>query len=514
MHRIVRRTVQAIILALAPWSGATAQNFVHHRGFTSSPELGSKYGWSMAISAEHVVFGMPHALGQQGRLAVYPASGLAWTSDASVVYIDEGASQVPAQRYGASVATSGDLIVVGNCSAYGSDQYCNDAAGSIAVLQRAGPSWQVVQHIERPGGATGKFGSALAMDQEWLAVGGCEIMVDGVVRRVVYIYVWSGASFGTAPVDSLVSTDALGDDFGSALAMHGDLLAVGASRDADLGVAAGAAYLFQYGQGGGGNWGVVRKFLASDGWAGDRFGFAVALRHDRLVVGAPGRGQEGVVAGGAYVFARDTDSGWAWGEVAALRPRVIHVNMQFGASVAQSDVHVAVGAPIDPVSSFGTDGSVELFAEDSEGNWPSVQHIVPLYDQHVSEVSRAGTALGFIDGALLIGAPFAIMEGLTNTPTGGVLLYRDPLLSVNEARDQLSVGTWPNPFNEVLNVDVGAQGRILAELFDPLGRSVRSEQVFTAPFTMLRGGLRPGPYTLRLTDDQGYVIATVPVLAQ
>ena len=506
----------ALACLLGSSSALFAQGFILQRAFLSLDDPGSKYGWSMAISDDHVVFGMPHASGQQGRVVVLPGPGLTWVDEAAAVIVEEGASVVPAQRYGATVATSGDLIAVGNCSAYGSDQYCNsDEPRSITILQKSGSLWQLVQSLAPPVGAEGGFGKALAMDDGRLAVGGCTTSHDGNSYGVVYLYQWNGTSFGTVPQDSLISEIPFPDDFGFALAMHDDLLAVGASRNAELGTDAGAVHLYRFGQGGDEHWGLTHTLLASNGSTDDRFGFALALRADRLVVGAPGCEQDGLVVGGAYVFARDSDAGQDWGEVIDLHPSVPHANMQFGASVAQSDVHIAVGAPVDANSDLGTDGSVDVFAIGDGSPWAFVQHIVPFFDQRVSAVSRAGTSLGFVDGALLIGSPFAIVDDLSNTPTGGVLLYRDPLLSVSAEEMGSNLRTWPNPFVEILHVEVPFQHGlpVRAELIDPLGRVVHTERFMSSPLTMQRQGLRTGPYVLRVTDGSSNMVGFLTVIA-
>ena len=65
---------------------------------------------------------------------------------------------------------------------------------------------------------------------------------------------------------------------------------------------AGAGYAFQRDEGGAGNWGEVKKLLASDAGAGDLFGYSVAVNGDTTVVGAPFEAAGASFAGAAYVF--------------------------------------------------------------------------------------------------------------------------------------------------------------------------------------------------------------------
>ena len=106
----------------------------------------------------------------------------------------------------------------------------------------------------------------------------------------------------------LTASDAqAGDVFGRSVAVSGDTAVVGASGEDAGGDFAGAAYVFQRDQGGAGNWGEVKKLLASDAQADDFFGVSVAVSGDTAVVGATGEDAGAANAGAAYVFEPDDD---------------------------------------------------------------------------------------------------------------------------------------------------------------------------------------------------------------
>ncbi len=98
------------------------------------------------------------------------------------------------------------------------------------------------------------------------------------------------------------------DRFGFDLGTDGDWLLVGASEEDDLGVDAGAAYVYLRRDDGkpgfapDDSWMAVQKLHASDGGTGDRFGHSVAVRGDWALIGANGESGE---LGAAYVFTRD-----------------------------------------------------------------------------------------------------------------------------------------------------------------------------------------------------------------
>ena len=130
----------------------------------------------------------------------------------------------------------------------------------------------------------------------------------------------SGFILGTefSSTVSLTSSLGAGDNFGAAVALDGTRMAVGApGDDGRLSDAtdAGAVYLFTFGAAdlsggrleavlGKGYFGGKNRNTTNTG-AGDRFGSAVALDANRLVVGAPGddgRGDSSTDTGAVYLF--------------------------------------------------------------------------------------------------------------------------------------------------------------------------------------------------------------------
>jgi len=102
----------------------------------------------------------------------------------------------------------------------------------------------------------------------------------------------------------LASDGAAGDSFGYSVSVSGDTAVVGAPFDGcAAGIACGSAYLFRFN---GTSWVEEQKLTASDAAAGDQFGFSVSASGDTIMVGAhwddcPG----GVNCGSAYMFRYD-----------------------------------------------------------------------------------------------------------------------------------------------------------------------------------------------------------------
>ena len=155
------------------------------------------------------------------------------------------------------------------------------------------------------------------------------------------------------------------------MTVSGDTAAVGAPGRLIVG-AAGAAYVFQRGQGGADNWGQVTKLTASDAQAGDGFGGGVAVSGGTAIVGALGEDAGGSAAGAAYVFERDEGGANNWGEVAKLTASDGQADDNFGASVAVRDDTAAVGAPGRLIVGAAGAAYVLRRGQGGAGNWGQV----------------------------------------------------------------------------------------------------------------------------------------------
>ncbi len=148
---------------------------------------------------------------------------------------------------------------------------------------------------------------------------------------------------------------AAGDRFGRSVAIEGDTLVVGAAWDDEGGSDVGSAYVFERS---GTTWTEVAKLVPSTPVDDLYFGMDIALSGDTVVVGAPslffGHGE-------AYVFTRPP-SGWAGAlnETAKLTQSDSPGDDKFGWAVAVSAETVVVGAYRHPVP-FTESGAAYLF---------------------------------------------------------------------------------------------------------------------------------------------------------
>jgi hypothetical protein len=150
--------------------------------------------------------------------------------------------------------------------------------------------------------------------------------------------------FGDDPVQTL--NGAAGSGFGSSVAVSGDRLVVGAPLDGSPTPDAGAAWLYERTGPGDPYGGDPVKLQATSRDVGDVLGDDVAIDGDVVVAGAPGAQKPAFPLrdGAAYVF---QDNGTDWIETDVLRAADGYDGERFGDAVAVSGNRVLIGAPND-----------------------------------------------------------------------------------------------------------------------------------------------------------------------
>ena len=177
------------------------------------------------------------------------------------------------------------------------------------------------------------FGLKVAIHKDTAVVGAQYDDDLGDRSGSAYVFVRAGSTW--VQQQKLLPDDGDEDDFfGSAVAIHGNTIVVGARRDDEFGDWSGSAYVFVRT---GSTWTQQQKLLASNGGGGDEFATSVTVLGNTIVIGAPFRGP-----GGAYVFQR---TGTTWNEVGI----VPYSGFGFGLDVALDADTLVVTDPFAPV---------------------------------------------------------------------------------------------------------------------------------------------------------------------
>ncbi|MBN2217723.1 MAG: hypothetical protein JW719_10150 [Pirellulales bacterium] len=123
-----------------------------------------KFGGCVAIDGDYVIVGAEGANHTAGSAAIYHREGAAWVEQTLLVPNE----LVIGDRFGSSVAISGDVAVVGavNQGPFGA------RSGSVYAFERVGDVWFPSAKLLADDGVDGdEFGNAVAIDDDWIVVG-------------------------------------------------------------------------------------------------------------------------------------------------------------------------------------------------------------------------------------------------------------------------------------------------------------------------------------------------------
>jgi RHS repeat-associated protein len=281
-----------------------------------------------------------------------------WSEQDKLTASDGAASDF----FGRSVAISGDTAVVG---AYRDDDNGSDSGSAYIYVRDGSGNWnQQAKVTASDGAANDWFGWSVAISGDTAVVGAFQDDDNGTDSGSAYIYVQDGNGNWNQQAKLTASDGVAGDLFGWSVAISGDTAIVGANGDDDNGTDSGSAYIHV--RDSSGNWNQQAKLTASDGAASDFFGRSVAISGDTAVAGAYFDDDNGSNSGSAYVYVRDGSGNW--NQQAKLTASDGAANDWFGHSVAISGDTAVVGAYFDDDNGSNS-GSAYIFVRDGNGNW-------------------------------------------------------------------------------------------------------------------------------------------------
>ena len=295
------------------------------------------------------------------------------------------------------------------------------------------------------------FGMASAFGASEMVVGQPQNQTS---PGAVYIYHRSldGATWSQAA--KLTASDGkTGNRFGLAIDIDGNTLLVGA-MEADSG--RGAAYLFEKDVASGG-WSEVKKLSVDDAGENDNLGTGVALSGNLAVIGAPQHNED---TGAAYIFYRNPNSG-AWSQAFKFVGSDVGAGDRFGGAVATANGKIFVGSTrhndrAGAVYIFGYDQTTHEFKEEAK-----------LVNSDTTVARSFGAAIHLYDDLALIGAPGQPPGPESGTPVDGAVFAfqfdAGTATWVEQAKIQPSDGAPMNLFGFSVDYDgdqamIGAPG--------------------------------------------------------
>ena len=223
--------------------------------------------------------------------------GLAMQSSADRVQLNTSAAVIH-DNLGTSVGISGDYAMVGVPE---DDTDNGRDAGSVQVFFRSETGWVQHQKLHASDADSGdEFGTTLAMSGDYAIVGAPRKDDAGRNSGTVYIFTRQGTEW--VEQAKLVAPDArAGDYFGISVAIDGDTVLVGGHRINKPTADAGSVYVFERL---GNSWLLTAHLTAPDATKFAYFGFSVGINANTAIIGAIRDDEAGLDAGAAYVFVR------------------------------------------------------------------------------------------------------------------------------------------------------------------------------------------------------------------
>ncbi len=285
--------------------------------------------------------------------------------------------------FGSSVSLFGNRALIG---APNDTLENSNSTGSAYIFDWAGGSWKLSQKLLPDGVVVSSFGSSVSLSNNRALIG---------ANGAFYIFdlengIWSR---------SLVISLGADSGFGSAVSLLNNLALVGAKSDDQAGENAGAVYIYEFDFQ---NWSLIEKLVPLGIEGGDRFGSSISLSVSgfKALIGAPLDDDNGIDAGAAYVF--NVGNGFATQE-AKLTSTLFGAGDRFGTSVNLNGNQALIGANGD--DDRGTDaGAAYLFGYDSFNNIWSQDSKLHAMDGVAGDLF--GTAVSLSDNRALISAIF------------------------------------------------------------------------------------------------------------
>ena len=450
---------------------------------SSDPFAQNQFGRTVAVDGDTFVVGAPGegacATGVNGAQDQAVAATSCPQAGAAYVFVRTAgvwhqqaylkASNTDANdRFGATVAISGDTIVVGapmessGGKGVGSSQSDNSAAnaGAAYVFVRTGGVWSQQAYLKASNTDPGdQFGVAVALSGSTLVVGAPgERSSFGTINQhaddnalpnagAAYVFVRSGSAWAQ---EAYLKAGYVQKYFGQNVAVAGDLVMVGEPGDSSHGVGvnngiaaggaiySGAAYAFART---GGVWTQEAYIKSPNPTANDFFGTAVAVSGTWAVISAAyeGGGSSGVggnpldkskpASGAAWLLHREVD-GWKYR--AYIKASNAAPNADFGVSVAMSGHSIVIGADRESSGAVNVDGN----QNDTSLTAAGAAYVFAVHDGTVQQVaylkaSNPVSGDGF-GGSVAIGADL-VAVGADSEDGGKPGINADP--TSNQAGD-------------------------------------------------------------------------------
>ncbi len=321
-------------------------------------ESDDKFGDTVAIDGDYIVVGASEedtTADDAGRAYVFKI-GAGSVEQIAKLQADDPEAQ---DGFGISVAIDGEYIIVGAAE---EDTTATDAGSAYLFKIIADDNIDQVRKVQAADAENSDyFGISVAADGGYVVVGASFEDTTAADAGSVYLFK-IGAGDSLEQIAKVQAGDAESDDyFGDTVAIDGKYIVVGVAEEDTTAQAAGSAYVFKIAED---DFVIeIAKLQADDAEADDRFGIAVAIDGEYIIIGARYEDSTVFAAGSAYLFQRTSDDSIVQIEKSQAFDAANRDN--FGGAVAISGDHIVITAPYDDTTETNT-GSAYLYIKDQD----------------------------------------------------------------------------------------------------------------------------------------------------
>ena len=449
MKRLLQ-SILTLLVGVGLFTELKSQNFTEISRSVASDRQSSAYlGQQIAVDGNYAIFGAYsegkdenglNPIQQAGAAYFYkldPASG-AWVETQKVV----GTDRIKTGLLGWDVAISGEYAFASTIYHQLDENGLNplNRAGAVFAYKRdAAGVWNQTQKIvASTRTSSDEFGSSVAASGGYLFIGSRGDDPLAPSSGSVRVYQVDASGMWNEVQELTPSDGATNDNFGNAIAVDGDYLAVGSPQNNfDALVTnniddAGAIFIFK--KDAAGVWNEVQKIVAGDRGVDDNFGDMISISGDVLVTGLYLEDEDEFGmntlsrSGSAYVF--EKNGAGTWNQVKKLVNPDRRAGEYYGLSVTVLGDKIVVGCPSEDLDAQGLNplssaGGAFLYERTGLGNWNLIQRIT-ADDRTISRFSAFGASTAMIDNFIFMGAPQHRYDALGNNSApgaGGVYVF-------------------------------------------------------------------------------------------
>lgn len=303
--------------------------------------------------------------------------------------------------FGYAVSTSGSALAVG--------AWKHDLKGAAFVFHRDyNGTWTLAQRLVAPNRTINdQFGCAVSLMGDILAIGANRDDERGKDSGAVYLFHRTISSSTWLIEQKLtvvgnISSNASMEDsrFGTSVALNEDSTVLVVGAYRDSFSGPQAGSVYVFQHAPEGSFSFEQRLSSADSATGDRFGWAVSVSGNRIAVGAPRNGPDGPASGAVYIFQQHrVASSWELFQK-IIAADGIRSDNQFGISVSLWQDILAVGSHLDSHNGLSVGaGSVYIFR--FENRWAMVQKLMAMDS---GQQDRFGISVSLRGTKLAVGA--------------------------------------------------------------------------------------------------------------